>query len=89
MSGAIQRIVINGEIVDDLLKRAIEIHNLDEYRGLPCGHKSPCPNNTICLPQLDDYLCRCSSNDKQLCSASLVSENIMDYQATSEESRFI
>ncbi|RWS04342.1 agrin-like protein [Dinothrombium tinctorium] len=59
LNGAIQRIVVNGEIWDNLVQRATAIKNVPEYSGPPCGYENPCINEGICVPQLNDYNCKC------------------------------
>lgn len=78
LNGALQRIVVNGEIWDNLVDRASQVHNIAEYGGPPCGYQNPCPNNAICLPQLSDYLCRCASNNRsQRCLNLLSARRVM------------
>ncbi|KAI1287382.1 Agrin [Halotydeus destructor] len=62
LNGAIQRIVVNGEVWDDLVARAHNKANLPAYRGPPCGYKNPCLNAGICVPQFNDFVCKCTSN---------------------------
>jgi hypothetical protein len=56
LNGAIQRIVVNGEVWDNLVQRAIKHRNVPEYGGPPCGYESPCQNNGLCLPQCNSRL---------------------------------
>ena len=59
MDGAIQRMVVNGEIWDNLLDRSIEIHNVAKFEGPPCASVK-CLNKAICVPQLNEYSCECN-----------------------------
>ncbi|XP_053210568.1 agrin-like [Panonychus citri] len=66
-NGAIQRIVVNGDVWDDLLDRSIEIYNIAKYSGPPCESPNPCSSsssssssNSICVPQFNDYFCKCN-----------------------------
>ncbi|XP_015793858.1 agrin-like [Tetranychus urticae] len=72
LNGAIQRIVVNGEIWDNLMDRATTVNNIADYNGPPCGFTNPCPNNAICLPQFSDYLCSCASNNRSQTCLNLI-----------------
>lgn len=62
LNGAIQRIVVNGEVWDNLNQKASNSKNVPAYGGPPCGYKNPCLNEGICIPQLNDFVCKCPSN---------------------------
>ncbi|XP_067139294.1 agrin-like isoform X3 [Centruroides vittatus] len=57
-NGALQRIVVNGELLEDLRKIAKDSRGVSSYRGPPCS-ENPCLNSGICKPQLNDYHCQC------------------------------
>lgn len=39
--------------------------NVGSYDGLPCPiSKNPCLNNGLCIPELDQFICKCPSNTK-------------------------
>lgn len=59
--GAIQRIVVNGAVWDNLLARARSSHMVSQYHGAPCGSR-PCRNGGICTPLLNLYTCSCAPN---------------------------
>ena len=62
LDGAVQRIVVNGDVWDDLLNhRSLEAVGVKEYQGHPCRPENPCFNEGICLPRLNDYECKCSN----------------------------
>ncbi|KAB7496787.1 Pikachurin, partial [Armadillidium nasatum] len=59
-SGAIQRLVINEDILENLDEKAVGGKNVKRYRGPPCSH-NPCQNGGICHPYLNRFLCKCVS----------------------------
>jgi agrin, putative len=59
LNGAIQRIIVNGEVWDDLVSQALKQHNVGQYSGPPCGYQNPCPNGTLCIPHFQDFECKC------------------------------
>lgn len=61
LDGAVQRIVVNGEIWDDLLFKSIASKNVLEYKGPPCASDNPCTNDGVCIPKLNDYVCKCNN----------------------------
>ncbi|XP_059489147.1 agrin-like isoform X3 [Neocloeon triangulifer] len=61
LNGAIQRVVVNGEVLDDLVKRANSKRGVSHYSGPPCsGNASPCKNGGVCHPRLNSFLCKCA-----------------------------
>ncbi|GIY77898.1 hypothetical protein CEXT_30771, partial [Caerostris extrusa] len=56
--GAFQRLVLNGEVVDDLRKVAKSSQDVGHFYGQPCG-PNPCHNGGMCLPQLNNFHCKC------------------------------
>ncbi|XP_018333493.1 agrin isoform X1 [Agrilus planipennis] len=68
--GALQRLVVNGESIP-ISANFPECSSLPEnittcssgvglYDGPPCvSSKTPCHNNGLCIPNLDDYICKC------------------------------
>ncbi|XP_071039097.1 agrin-like isoform X2 [Parasteatoda tepidariorum] len=57
-NGAFQRLVLNGEVVDDLRKVAKSSQDVGHFYGQPCG-PNPCHNGGMCLPQLNNFHCKC------------------------------
>ena len=55
LNGAIQRLVVNGEVWDNLVQRALRHRNVPEYRGPPCGSEWPCQNGGVCTPQRETF----------------------------------
>ncbi|XP_022661641.1 agrin-like isoform X4 [Varroa destructor] len=61
LDGAIQRLVVNGAVWDNLLARARSSHLVSQYHGPPCGAR-PCRNGGVCTPLLGQYACSCAPN---------------------------
>lgn len=61
LNGAIQRLVINGDVWDDVFSKAASSHLISDYKGPPCTTptSSPCINEGICIPHLNDFVCKC------------------------------
>jgi len=38
LQGAVQRVIVNGEVFDKLMENQSELENVAVYRGPPCGH---------------------------------------------------
>ncbi|CAH1955676.1 unnamed protein product [Acanthoscelides obtectus] len=74
--GAIQRVILNGHLLpistslpDCNLRTSFNSTgcgaNIGYYDGLPCSmSKNPCQNNGVCIPDLEDFTCKCPSNFK-------------------------
>jgi coxsackievirus/adenovirus receptor len=60
LDGSIQRLIVNGEVWDDLIDRAVEVAGVIEYTGHPCYPSNPCRNHGSCLSILNDFQCKCS-----------------------------
>ncbi|PVD37045.1 hypothetical protein C0Q70_04038 [Pomacea canaliculata] len=60
-TGAIQRVIINGKTVDNLMASARKMSNITSYNGPPCNI-NPCMNNGICIPILNKAECHCPYN---------------------------
>ncbi|KAL8568100.1 hypothetical protein ACOMHN_000324 [Nucella lapillus] len=60
-TGAIQRVIINGQTVDNLMGAADKLSNITEYSGPPCN-VNPCMNGGVCVPMLNTAECRCPYN---------------------------
>ncbi|GAB6019276.1 hypothetical protein CHUAL_000876 [Chamberlinius hualienensis] len=58
--GAIQRLVISGNVYDGIMDRATATHRISRYDGPPCpkGHET-CLNGGICVALLNDFTCKC------------------------------
>ena len=63
LSGAIQRIIVNGDVIDDLVVRAKDSRGIKRYLGPPCydfDDPTPkCQNGGICRPYFRSYTCKC------------------------------
>ncbi|XP_014675075.1 PREDICTED: agrin-like [Priapulus caudatus] len=62
LKGAIQRVTVNGIIMGDLLESATNHYAVTRYFGPPCGgaDENPCRNGGTCIPNLNDFMCKCS-----------------------------
>ncbi|XP_022236404.1 agrin-like isoform X1 [Limulus polyphemus] len=58
LTGAIQRIMVNGELWDNLMDKATTSHGITPYAGPPCT-EGVCLNGGICVPKLNEFTCRC------------------------------
>ncbi|GIY34898.1 hypothetical protein CDAR_522181 [Caerostris darwini] len=58
LDGAVQRMVVNDEVWDDILSFSTGQRNIEHYVGPPCS-PGICKNNGRCIPLLDDYKCQC------------------------------
>ena len=67
LDGAIQRLIVNGDVMDDLVILAKDSRGIKRYVGPPCNDNvddpSPkCQNGGICRPYFRSYVCKCPSN---------------------------
>ncbi|KAK6177684.1 hypothetical protein SNE40_015737 [Patella caerulea] len=60
-TGSIQRIIINGRVIDNLMESSEEMRNIEEYDGAPCN-VNPCQNGGVCQPMLNNADCKCPIN---------------------------
>jgi len=58
LDGAIQRVIINGDAIVNLLRRSIDSYNIREYQGAPCSD-STCDNHGRCVPYFRKPVCAC------------------------------
>jgi coxsackievirus/adenovirus receptor len=64
LTGAIQRLIVNGHTWQNLAERAGSEHQkgISRYDGPPCPtspEANPCLNGGICQPMLAMYVCKC------------------------------
>ncbi|XP_069117853.1 agrin-like isoform X2 [Argopecten irradians] len=57
-TGVIQRIYINGRLIDNIMEVARDRVNIKEYLGNPCN-VNPCLNGGVCVPKLNAADCKC------------------------------
>jgi hypothetical protein len=83
--GVIQRILLNGKplpISSKLPDCSFDSNrngcafDVGSYDGLPCPiSKNPCLNNGLCIPELDQFICKCPPNTKgkycEICKIAL------------------
>ena len=63
--GALQRIIVNGNAIEDLMDVAKDSRGITKYVGPPCDDntsKTKCMNGGICTPFFRSYVCKCSSD---------------------------
>ncbi|XP_050719892.1 agrin-like isoform X2 [Eriocheir sinensis] len=58
LNGAIQRLLVNSEVFDNLDERATGGRGVRRYRGPPC-QMNPCENGGVCHPFRNRFLCKC------------------------------
>ncbi|XP_063870508.1 agrin-like isoform X4 [Scylla paramamosain] len=58
LNGAIQRLLVNSEVYDNLDERATGGRGVRRYRGPPC-QMNPCENGGVCHPFRNRFLCKC------------------------------
>ena len=59
LNGAIQRIIINGEVMANLWSVSLEKHGVRVYMGAPC-HRHTCDNGGLCVHHFRTAVCRCT-----------------------------
>jgi len=78
-SGSIQRLIVNGQVWDDLLTRAVTKQNINEFKGPPCFEENgslKCLNNGTCAPKLNEFVCSCPARfGGQRCEKIISNEN--------------
>lgn len=63
--GAIQRLVVNGNSVEDLVGAALDSRGIQRYFGPPCddpsypGKPPVCQNGGVCHPNFRSFTCKC------------------------------
>ena len=67
--------------MEDLYQGAVSVYNVDQYMGLPCPKEdNPCLNNGVCIPQLNDYECKCAKGyDGKKCDRGNISDSNYDF----------
>ena len=73
LEGALQRLIVNGNAVEDLVEVALDSRGISRYVGLPCDHfqsenavgkvgNAKCKNGGICTPFFRSYVCKCKAD---------------------------
>lgn len=58
LNGAIQRLIVNGNAIENLMDHAKDSREISDYEGPPCDqHK--CLNGGQCKPFFRSYVCKC------------------------------
>ena len=64
LDGALQRLIVNGNAIEDLIDVAKNSRGTTKYVGPPCDviNKSQpkCMNGGICTPFFRSYVCKCT-----------------------------
>ena len=56
--GAIQKLLINADIMEKLVEKAVGGKGVQRYYGPPCSSSS-CQNGGVCHPYLNRFICKC------------------------------
>ena len=71
LEGALQRLIVNGNAVEDLVEVALDSRGISRYVGLPCDSDysenqhskvAKCKNGGICTPFFRSYVCKCKAD---------------------------
>lgn len=66
-TGIIQRIYVNGRLIENVVDVALEKKHVTKHSGPPC-HINPCINGGVCVPKLGKAECKCHKRyTGQLC----------------------
>ena len=67
MDGALQRIIINGNAIEDLIEVSKNSRGITKYVGPPCDddksqQNAKCMNGGVCTPFFRSYVCKCTKD---------------------------
>ena len=77
LEGALQRLIVNGNAIEDLVEVALDSRGISRYVGLPCDSEysggknelqagsrkvAKCKNGGICTPFFRSYVCKCKAD---------------------------
>ena len=77
LDGALQRLIVNGNAIEDLVEVAKDSRGISRYVGAPCDHSednsvdsisdrtgkvAKCKNRGICTPFFRSYVCKCKAD---------------------------
>ena len=67
MDGALQRIIINGNAIEDLIEVSKNSRGITKYVGPPCDDEksqqnAKCMNGGVCTPFFRSYVCKCTKD---------------------------
>ena len=65
LNGAIQRLIVNGNTIEDLVGHAKDSRGISRYLGPPCDNPNDptpkCLNGGICVPEMSSFKCKCAN----------------------------
>jgi hypothetical protein len=68
LDGALQRLIVNGNALEDLMDVAKDSRGISRYIGPPCEEpegkmeKAKCMNGGICTPFFRSFVCKCKAD---------------------------
>ena len=67
LDGALQRIIINGNAIEDLIEVSKNSRGITKYVGPPCDDEksqqhAKCMNGGVCTPFFRSYVCKCTKD---------------------------
>ena len=67
LDGALQRIIINGNAIEDLIEVSKNSRGITKYVGPPCDddksqQNAKCMNGGVCTPFFRSYVCKCTKD---------------------------
>lgn len=66
LDGALQRIIVNGNAIEDLVDVAKDSRGISRFVGAPCDDGKnfipKCMNGGICTPFFRTYVCKCKTD---------------------------
>ena len=72
LDGALQRLIVNGNAVEDLVEVSEDSRGISRFVGLPCDSDlnsekqsrkvAKCKNGGICTPFFRSYVCKCKAD---------------------------
>ncbi|CAL4097372.1 unnamed protein product, partial [Meganyctiphanes norvegica] len=78
LNGAIQRLMVNSEVIENLVEGAQDVHGVRKHHGAPCLDNL-CHNGGVCQPILNNFICKCFPEfTGKLCEESVSERLLMD-----------
>ncbi|CAL4063227.1 unnamed protein product [Meganyctiphanes norvegica] len=77
LDGAIQRLMINNEVQENLYELSVGGRGVKKFSGAPCLF-NPCQNGGVCQPILNNFRCKCfAAFTGKLCEKSVDENEVM------------